>query len=299
VKRNGLPIAVIAAAGRARRFNGEQKVLADVGGMPAVCRVVKACEEGLGPQRQIVVVGHMAEQVRAALGEAAHREFVHQYPQLGTGHALAVALANLNGAHSGELYFFCGDKSFLTAESVRHLRARLRTSGAAMVFLTSEVAGDPSESRQGRVVQAYRGSPRAEVLAIIERSVIEALDSRKLTFESFSGELCEYTRDQLLGIRDVNVSAYGWRLEALREHVGELWQHPEKGEYFVTDLVQILRRHRYLVRAFPIANGHESIGIDSHDLLERAKEAWAELRETTRRAGHSGNGGALLRVRKV
>ena len=295
--RNGLPVVVIAAAGCARRFNGEQKVLADVGGMPAVCRVAKACEEGLGPHRQIVVVGHMAEQVRAALGEAPHREFVHQQPQLGTGHALMVALAGLNGTHSSELYFLCGDKPLLTAESVRRLRTKLRTSGAAMVFLTSELDGDPQENRQGRVLQAYRGTPRAEVLAIVERAAIDAVDGRRLAFESLNGGRCEFTREQLLDVRDVNVSAYGWRLEALGDHIGEQRQHPESGEYLITDLVEILRRHRYLVRAFSVHNGHEGIGIDTHDLLEQAKEAWAELRDTTHRAGHSRNGGPLPRAR--
>jgi len=51
------------------------------------------------------------------------------------------------------------------------------------------------------------------------------------------------------------------------------------------------------VRAFSVHNGHEGIGIDTHDLLERAKEAWAELRDTTRLAGAARNPDPLLRAR--
>jgi hypothetical protein len=95
VQSRVLPVVVVAAAGRARRFSGEQKVLAAVGGRPAVCRVADVCEEALGPHRQVVVIGHRGAHVRAVLGEVRGREYVTQEQQLGTGHALAVALAHL------------------------------------------------------------------------------------------------------------------------------------------------------------------------------------------------------------
>jgi len=282
MERGRLPVAVIAAAGRARRFQGVQKVLAEVGGLPAVCRVARACEEGLGPHYQVVVVGHEAERVRGVLGEASHREFVLQEPQLGTGHALKVALARLHSRANGEVYFFCGDKPLLAADSVRLLKARFLASGAAMAFLTSELEGDPRDSRQGRVVQMHRGTSRAEVLAIVEKAAIDALDGRTMSFRSLAGLQHEFGRERLLAIRDVNISAYVWRTAVLRKHIGKLRPHPESGEYLITDLVEILRRRHYLVRAFPACNGQESIGIDTRELLEKAKEAWAELRRTAR-----------------
>ncbi len=45
MQSRALPVVVIAAAGRAKRFSGEQKILAPVGGRPAVCRAADVCEE--------------------------------------------------------------------------------------------------------------------------------------------------------------------------------------------------------------------------------------------------------------
>jgi len=279
----GSPVVVIAAAGRARRFGGEQKVLADVGGTPAVCRVAKVCEEALGSHRQIVVIGHQGERVRAALGDAPHREFIRQRPQLGTGHALAVALERLDVGPSGKLYFFCGDKPLLTAESIKRLRTGFLDSRAAMAFLTGEVQGDPLKNRQGRVVQTHGSTPSAEVLAIVERATIDALaDGETIRFRSLSGSEWEFTRDQLLAVREVNVSAYVWRLEALRAHVGELRPHEENGEYFITDLVEILRRHHLFVRAFPIVCDEEGIGIDTRAGAQEANGVWARRESPTK-----------------
>jgi len=283
-----LPVVVIAAAGRARRFGGEQKVLAQVGGTPSVCRVARACEEGLGRQRQLVIIGHEGERVKAALGHPAHREFVHQQQQLGTGDALAVALRHL-GQHASkegaephsaaaELYLVCGDKPLLAAESLRRLREGFLASGAAMAFLIGDVGADPRASRQGRVIQAHQDTPRSEVLAIVERAAIDALaDDETMSFASSAGWHYEYTRDQLLAIRDVNVSAYAWRPDVLRKHIGELKLRPENGEYFVTDLVAILLGHRYLVRAFPVGKAEEGIGIDTPEVLQVANGALAQL----------------------
>jgi len=273
VQSRVLPVVVVAAAGRARRFSGEQKVLAAVGGRPAVCRVADVCEEALGPHRQVVVIGHRGAHVRAVLGEVRGREYVTQEQQLGTGHALAVALAHLEDRPDREVFFVCGDQPLLTARSLRRIRADREASGAAMAFLIGSIQGNTMQSRQGRVVQAHRGRLEAEVLAIIERPTIDTLDGQKLTFESSLGELHAYTREQLLAVRAVNLSAYVWPECVLREHLPKLEWHSEKGEYFVTDLVAILREQRLLVRAISASVEWEGIGIDTPDLLRAARQA--------------------------
>jgi len=281
--RDKLPVVVIAAAGRARRFHGEQKVLAEVGGIPAVCRVANACEQALGPHRQLVVIGYEGARVHAALGDAPHREFVWQQPQLGTGHALAVALERLDPDVSAALYFFCGDKPLLTAQTIKRLRTSFLESGAAMAFLAGEVHSDPRENRQGRVLQAHSGASHAEVLAIVERAAIDALaDGQTMRFRSLSGSELEFTREQLLAVKEVNVSAYAWQLGAVRAHITELRPHEGNGEYFITDLVEILRRHNLLVQAFPMVSHDEGIGIDTRAGAEEANSVWARRERQTK-----------------
>jgi bifunctional UDP-N-acetylglucosamine pyrophosphorylase/glucosamine-1-phosphate N-acetyltransferase len=278
MKAETLPVVVIAAAGRAKRFSGEQKVLARVGGVPAICRVATTCDEALGAHQQVVVIGHEGGRVRAALGDARHRTYAIQDAQLGTGHALATALAHLDGDVERYVYFLCGDKPLLSARSLRGLASELEATRAAMVFLTGELEGDPKQSRQGRVIQSRLGPERSEGLAIVERATIDALeDDQTLCFHSLSGERYEYTRQQLLAVRSVNVSAYVWRGEALRKHIVELQLHPEKGEYFVTDLVAILRQHGLLVRAIPACDDAEGLGIDTRQQLVTANGVWHRL----------------------
>ena len=293
MKSRALPVVVIAAAGRARRFSGEQKVLAAVGGRPSVCRVADVCGEALGPHRQVVVIGHQGARVCAALGEAPGREYVAQEQQLGTGHALAVALAHLEHSPDREVFFVCGDQPLLTVRSLRRIRADREASGAAMAFLIGGIQGDTMQSRQGRVVQVYRGTPQAEVLAIVERATLDTLDGHKLTFESSLGERHEYTRGQLLGVRDVNVSAYVWPERVLREQLPKLKWHPEKGEYFVTDLVEILREQRLLVRAISTSVEWEGIGIDTPDLLRAARRACERLQPAEEPTPRSANADAV------
>jgi len=280
MKADALPVVVIAAAGHAKRFLGEQKVLARVGGVPAICRVANICDNALGVHKQIVVIGHEGARVRAALGESPHRRYVVQHSQLGTGDALATALAHLDGDVERYVYFLCGDKPLLSARSLRGLASELEATRAAMVFLTGELEGDPKQSRQGRVVQSRRGDERAEALAIVERATIDALeDGQTLRFQSLSGQRHEYTREQLLAVGSVNVSAYVWRGEVLQKHIGELQLHPEKDEYFVTDLVAILREHGLLVRAISASDDAEGVGIDTREQLLTANGVWRRLQE--------------------
>jgi bifunctional UDP-N-acetylglucosamine pyrophosphorylase / glucosamine-1-phosphate N-acetyltransferase len=278
VRTGALPVVVIAAAGRARRFAGEQKVVAEVGGRPAICRVAEVCQEALGPHRQLVVVGHQGERVRAALGEAPHRRYVTQEPLLGTGHALREALTHLEAAPERHVYFLCGDKPLLSARSLRRVGEDLVASGAAMAFLVGRAEGEVRESRQGRVLQAHPDTPRAEVLAIIERPTIDALNGGTMRFEALAGGVHAFTREQLLTTPEVNLSTYVWRESALREHLAKLELHPEKNEYYVTDLVSVLREQRLLVRAVATRVAGEGIGIDTPELLLTAERTWQRAR---------------------
>ena len=299
MESRALPVVVIAAAGRAKRFSGEQKVLALVGGRPAICRVADTCQQAWGPHRQVVVIGHEGARVRAALGKAPHRQYVTQEQLLGTGHALQLALSRLEGVPQRRVFFLCGDKPLLSARSLRRIEHDLDTSGAAMAFLIGTIEGEVASNRQGRVLQARPRTPRAEALGIVERAMIDAMNGEALRFESQSGEWHTYTREQLLAVPDVNLSAYVWPEHVLRAHVGKLELHPEKGEYFVTDLVEVLRRQRLLVRAVSASVEGEGLGIDTPEQLRTAERAWRRLQPsgaTANRPVWAGDDGVDERV---
>ncbi|NUP99618.1 MAG: NTP transferase domain-containing protein [Armatimonadetes bacterium] len=271
-ERESQPVAVIAAAGRGTRFRHETpKVLADVGGRSCLQRVIDAVEGGLGEHLQIIVVGHEAEQVIEAVGRASHRRFVRQHEPRGTGHALLTALAEVPADRNGGLYFFCGDKPLLRAETVRRFRERFASSSSAMLFLTGLIEGDDDAvrtNRQGRVVWT-RHDGEAHALAIVERKVIDAIAESEI-FRLYNGDVHRFSRDQLLAIREVNVSTYAWSLPALRRLVDELSDDNPQGEYLVTDLVQIFLRHHLPVQTIGLTDPAEGKGIDT-------VEQWLEL----------------------
>ena len=82
---------VVLAAGKGTRMKSAQsKVLHRVAGQPMI-RWVLAAAAPLRPKTKTVVVGHQAEELKAALSRDSSLTFVVQEPQLGTAHALLMA----------------------------------------------------------------------------------------------------------------------------------------------------------------------------------------------------------------
>ncbi len=89
------PVAVILAAGKSKRMQSETpKVLHQACGRPMVEYVLDAARQA-GCSRLVVVVGHKAEVVKAALAHHPDVEFALQSEQLGTGHAVMMTRENL------------------------------------------------------------------------------------------------------------------------------------------------------------------------------------------------------------
>src|SRR5665647_330119 len=83
--------AVILAAGQGTRMKSSQpKVLHQILGRPMIAYLLDTLREA-GVNDIVVVVGHRAEAVKDALKDYGVR-FVVQEPQLGTGHAVQVAM---------------------------------------------------------------------------------------------------------------------------------------------------------------------------------------------------------------
>ncbi len=243
--------AVVAAAGRGTRYEGEEpKVLAPIAGRTSLERVTMTLDQALGAHRQLVVIGYEAERVRASLGEAPHRQWVYQHDPCGTGHALALALAEIDEPDA-DVYFVCGDKPLLRASSLAALRAGFEAQGGGQAFLTGQIEGPPELSRQGRVVRES-GAP----VAIVEYKVIQALSAPLQLGRA-------WTRDELLALRECNVSTYVWRLAMLRALVPDLAHDPTQAEIMVTDLVQLAAARGWPVTAQPLHDPSEGWGVDT------------------------------------
>src|SRR6516165_2247574 len=125
---------VILAAGKATRFKSERpKVLHRLAGRLLGDYVIRAAQAAR-PQRTYLIIGHQGEEVRQAFDRPGVR-FIRQEEQLGTGHALLVAKAELEQCPSPNLVVLVGDAPLLRSETIRALvSAHVRRKAALTVL---------------------------------------------------------------------------------------------------------------------------------------------------------------------
>lgn len=245
---------VILAAGKGTRMKSElPKVLHHVGGQPMIAHVL-ATAAALGPVSTTVVIGHMADKMRSALpplpggegwGEGPQRawpevETVVQEPQLGTGHALLQAETVLKAA-TGTVVLLSGDVPLLKADTLQQLLARHRETGAALTVLTTSVE---QPKGYGRIVRDTTGA----FTHIVEER--DATDAERT-------------------IREINSGIFALELDGLFDALRLIATENAQGEYYLPDLVGILRRQDRLVHAVPLNAGDQLLGINSREELAR------------------------------
>jgi bifunctional UDP-N-acetylglucosamine pyrophosphorylase/glucosamine-1-phosphate N-acetyltransferase len=233
--------AVLLAAGQGTRMKSNfLKVLHPVCGKPMLAYALEvACSAST--ERPVVVVGNDGETLRSFLGDAAR--CVLQDPPLGTGHAVRQAEASLRGKTDLVLVTYA-DMPLLRPETLARLVETQKKNPGPMTMLTV-ISADPRGF--GRVVR----SPGGSVQAIVEET--------------------DATPEQL-SIQELNVGAYcfsaGWLWDALH-------QIPlsKKGEYYLTDTVELAVNAGLSVQALVSDDLTEGIGINTRVHLAEAEAA--------------------------
>jgi bifunctional UDP-N-acetylglucosamine pyrophosphorylase/glucosamine-1-phosphate N-acetyltransferase len=233
--------AIILAAGQGTRMNSTlPKVLHPLLGRPLAAYSVEAASAVCG-QAPLVVVGHGAELVRQALVDSAR--YVTQAEQLGTGHAVLQCEAELAG-FAGLLLIISADMPLLRGETLTALTQVQAANPGPLSLLT--VSG-PDPRGFGRVVRAADGS----VTAIVEEAAATPAQ---------------------LAIREYNVGAYCVRADWLWPALKRIQRSP-KGEYYLTDIVQLAVADSLPVVASPVAEPVEALGINTRAHLAEAAAA--------------------------
>ena len=239
---NSAPFAtVILAAGHGTRMKSSlPKVLHPVGNRPMVVRAVETALE-LTSTPPVVVVGHGAEAVQQAVGERAR--FVVQAPQLGTGHAVRQTADTLRGTADLVVVYYA-DMPLLTASTLRALIDAQKIHAGPITLLTL-VAADPRGF--GRIVSR----PDGAITAIVEEH--------------------EATPEQR-AIRELNVGVYAFRADWLWPHLDKL-KPRKKGEYYLTDLIELAIAEGLSVQGQAITDADEVIGVNTRIHLSEAELA--------------------------
>ena len=222
---------VIMAAGKGTRMKSlRPKVLHRLAGKPLVNHVID-CATRLQARRAVVITGHQAEQVEAALAPLAAGalplQFVRQMPQLGTGHAVQQAVPVLGD--DGVTLVLSGDVPLTQADT---LHALLQVcDGQHLALLTLDL---PDPTGYGRIVRG----PGEVVQAIVEHK--DASEEQRRITEIYSGIMAVPTR-------------------LLRGWLARLDNQNAQGEYYLTDIVK-----------FAVADGLPVLAHRIHDALQVA-----------------------------
>ncbi len=247
--------AVLLAAGQGTRMKSDlPKVLHPLCGKPMIWHSLEAVKI-VSSEKPIVIVGHGAEQVRALVDTAA--DCVLQEPQLGTGHAALQAESLIKGKSDYVIVAYA-DMPLLRGETLQRLVETQQGNPGPFSLLTV-MADDPRGF--GRIVRNARGT----VEAIVEEYVA--------------------TPEQL-AIHELNVGVYCFRSEWLWNALHRIPKNPRKGEYYLTDVVELAVKDDLPVQAVLHDDLIETIGINTRVHLA---EAEAALRQRINR-GHMLNG---------
>jgi bifunctional UDP-N-acetylglucosamine pyrophosphorylase/glucosamine-1-phosphate N-acetyltransferase len=229
-------IVVLAAGKGTRMKSARPKVLHHVAGAPMMDYVLSAAGE-LSPRSITVVVGHQAEELKAALAGRSDLSFVVQEPQLGTAHALLTTERALDGA-TGTLILLSGDVPLLTAGTLEKLIARHTTMGAAATVVTA-VVDEPYG--YGRVVR-------------IEDRVERIVEEKDATPDERT-------------IQEINSGIYAFALAGLFDAVRSIAAENAQREYYLPDLVAIYRQRGQEVETVTVSDPDEIRGINSRSEL--------------------------------
>lgn len=240
---SGNLVVVILAAGEGTRMkSAHPKVLHKIAGKPVLQHVLGLVSSLEDVDRTFVVVGHHADEVRAAVGEDSGCEFVVQEELLGTGHAVMQVKPLIEG-FDGDVLVLCGDAPLIRTETVHRLIEVHRSDGSDCTLLTGFLK---NPSGYGRIIRKSNGR------------IARIVEERNATLFEMATE-------------EINSGSYCFRWESLSRALEKLKIREDKGEYYLTDTVEIFVQQKRRIGALTVESGEEVLGINSRKDLADAE----------------------------
>lgn len=231
--------AIILAAGKGTRMKSKlYKVLHQVCGKTMVEHVLGQLEKAK-IDNIVMVVGYGAESVENTIGKRS--AFALQKQQLGTGHAV-MQTEKLLGDVDGETLVVSGDTPLFRAETFNKLFEYHHQRHAAVTILTSNA---PDPTGYGRIVRNDVG--------IVER-IVEEKDANAKEKE----------------IHEINTGVYCFDNQKLFAALKKINNNNAQGEYYLTDVIGIMKQAGEIVTAYRMPDFNESMGVNNRVALAQA-----------------------------
>ena len=237
--------AIILAAGKGTRMKSElPKVLHTIFDKPLLGYVLDATKNSGLVDYSYVIVGHKAEQVEEYLTKNHPcSKSILQSPQLGTGHAVSMALPFLED-FSEEVIILCGDTPLIKAETLKALVGAHRANKSDITVM-SAIFDNPTN--YGRIVR----NPDDSLHSIVEE--------KDATLEQKQ-------------IKEINAGIYCVNWAKIKSAFSELKSDNAQGEYYLTDIIKWGRENSLKVSAYTLENNNEIFGINSRKHLAEASK---------------------------
>ena len=235
---DNLEVVILAAGLGTRMKSGTIKILHRAAGRPIIDYVLDLAAD-LSPNPPVMVIGYQREAVQKSVGDRAR--YAVQEQQLGTGHAVLQAASLVDPGR--RVMILSGDVPLTRIETLRRLLEVHEREGNALTLLTMK-PDDPA--MYGRIVRDDNDAVRR----IVE--VKDATDEEKQ-------------------IREVNAGIYVFNGEHLFENLRNLRPENAQKEYYLTDLLSVIRDAGHRVGAVVADDPVEAVGVNSRQELAQVE----------------------------
>jgi len=225
---DSLSVVILAAGKGKRMYSALPKVLHPIGGQPMLARVIATARQ-LQPAKIVVVYGHGGELVREQIQDP-DIAWALQAEQLGTGHALKMALPHLPKV--GRTLVLYGDVPLTTLATLQQLLAVAEQGMALLVDVLPDASG------YGRIVRNAAG----DIVAIVED---------------------KDCNPQQKAIREINTGMLVLPNERLDGWLGALKNGNAQGEYYLTDVIGLAVTDGLAVPGVTVAASWEAAGVNN------------------------------------
>lgn len=232
--------AVIMAAGQGKRMKNpdKAKVMHTLAGIPLVEHVYNlACD--IGCERIIVIVGHQRQSIMDYLSTVDPAvQFAVQEKQLGTGHAVQMAEAQLS-EFTGDVVILSGDAPLTGKATMLAALEKHRASGAAVTVLTAVL---PDPTGYGRIIRDEHGN----IIKIVEHK--DASDEER-------------------AVSEINSGIYIFQAPLLFSALQRIDNDNAQGEYYLPDVFEIFAGESRTMVPHVVEDFNEIRGVNTIEQL--------------------------------
>ncbi len=239
-------VAVVMAGGKGTRMQSEKpKVLHEIGGEPMIFHTINNLQQ-IGIEDIFTVVSYKAQEVTDTVSSKFQVYFAHQLEPLGTGDAVKSALRKMDQDYQTILIVGGDDSAFYSPSTLTQFINSHQDTKATVSMVTLE---DPNKERMGKVFRSEDGE-----------------------FDKML-EFTEYSKLDLTS-NEINCGVYLFDFKWLKNNIESLEKNPTKGEYYLTDLINLAKNQEEKINIFQLHNKNEWFGVNTPEELAEANRLY-------------------------